>query len=95
MNNNLQSEQTAEQEPGLVLSKACDRAVLCHLSFIFSVYIYTESIMREYDELSVVGTNITELRYADDTTLFATTPQGLNNIVQALNNMQYLPVDMW
>ena len=31
-----QSEQTAEQQTGLVLAKACDRAVLCHLSY--SVY---------------------------------------------------------
>ena len=59
---------------------------------LFSVY--TESMMREveeeqsnseYDELSVRGTKITELRYADDTALFSTTPDGLNNLVQALN----------
>ena len=56
--------------------------------------IYTESIMREveeeqsnseYDALSVGGTKITELRYADDTALFSTTPEGLNNLVQAVN----------
>ena len=59
---------------------------------LFSVY--TESIMREveeeqnnseYDELSIGGTKITELRYADDTALFSTTPEGLNNLVQAVN----------
>ena len=91
MNNNLQSEQTAEQQTGLVLAKACDMAVLCHLNY--SVY-NTESIMREvgeeqtnseYDELSVGGTKITELRYADDTALFSTTLEGLNNLVQAVN----------
>ena len=90
MNNNLQSEQTAEQQTGLVLAKACDKAVLCHLSYS----VYTESIMREveeeqsnseYDELSVGGTKITELRYADDTALFSTTPEGLNYLVQAVN----------
>ena len=56
--------------------------------------IYTESIMREveeeqnnseYDELSIGRTNITELRYADDTGLFSTTPERLNNLVQAVN----------
>ena len=26
-----------------------------------------------------------ELRYADDTTLFSTTPEGLNNLVQPVN----------
>ena len=38
-------------------------------------------------ELSVGGTKITELRYADDTALFSTstTPEGLNNLVQAVN----------
>ena len=36
VNNNLQSEPTAEQHTGLVLEKECDRAVLCHLSY--SVY---------------------------------------------------------
>ena len=74
MINNLQSEQTEEQQTGLVF----DRAVLCHLS-------YTESIIREvdeeqsnigYDELSVGGTKITELRYADDIAPFSTTPEG-------------------
>ena len=35
--------------------------------------------------LSVEGTKITELRYADDTALFSTTPEGLNNLVQAVN----------
>ena len=92
MNNNLQSEQTAEQQTGLVLAKACDTAVLCHLNY--SVYTQTENIMRdveveqtnsEYDELSVGGTKITELRYADDPALFSTTPEGLNNLVQAVN----------
>ena len=32
----------------------------------------------EYDELSVGGTKINELRYAYDTALFSTTPEGLN-----------------
>ena len=36
-------------------------------------------------ELPVGGTKITELRYADDTALFSTTPEGLNNLVQAVN----------
>ena len=39
----------------------------------------------EYDELSVGGTKITELRYADGTALLSTTPEGLNNLVQAVN----------
>ena len=55
---------------------------------------YTESITRdveeeqsnsEYDELSVGVTKITELQYADDTALLSTTPEGLNNIVQAVS----------
>ena len=59
---------------------------------LFSVY--TESIMREveeehsnseYDELSVGGTTFTELRYADESALFSTPPEGLNNLVLAVN----------
>ena len=93
MNNNVQSERPAEQQTGLVLAKACNRAVLCHLSY--SGYMsYTESIMREvkeeqsnseYDETSVGGIKLTELRYADDTALLSTSPEGLNNLVQAVN----------
>ena len=41
--------------------------------------------MHEYDKLSVGRTEITELRYADDTALFSMTPEGLNNIVQAVS----------
>ena len=50
-----------------MLAKACDRAVLCHLSYS----VYTKSVMRtvegeqsnsEYYELSDGGTKITELR---------------------------------
>ena len=59
---------------------------------LFSVY--TESITRdvedeqsntEHDELSVGGTKITELRYADDNALLSTAPDGLNNRLQAVN----------
>ena len=59
---------------------------------LFSVY--TESIMREvekeqnnseYDELSVGGTTFTELRYVDDSALFSTPPEGLNNLVLVVN----------
>ena len=59
---------------------------------LFSVF--TGSIIREveeersnseYDELSVGGTNINELRYAYDTALFSTTPEDLNNLVRAVN----------
>ena len=42
-----------------------------------------EQTNSEYDELSVGGTKITELR--DDTALFSATPEGLNNLVQAVN----------
>ena len=59
---------------------------------LFSVYTYSiireveeEQSNNEYDELLVGGTNINELRYADDTALFSTTPDGLNYLVQAVN----------
>ena len=55
------------------------------------VSVYTECITREVedeqsnDELSVGGTEITELRYADDSAILSTTPEGLINLVQAVN----------
>ena len=39
----------------------------------------------EYDELSVEGNKITEMRYADYTALCYTSPEGLNNLVHAVN----------
>ena len=58
--------------------------------------VYTESIMREVeeeqrnsenDELSVGGTKITELRYADDAAPFSTTPEGLNTRMREVNKL--------
>ena len=39
----------------------------------------------EYDELSVGGTKITKLRSENGTALFATKPEGSNDIVQAVD----------
>ena len=58
------------------------------------VSVYTASIMREvkkeqsnseYDEPSIIGANITELRYSDDTALVSTTREGFNKPVNAVN----------
>ena len=52
--------------------------------------LYTEGIMREvendnrkeeYDEPTIQGFPIRDLRYADDTALLATTPKGLENLI--------------
>ena len=51
--------------------------------------LYTEGIMREvsldhrkddYEEPSIQGVQLKDLRYADDTALLSTTPTGLENL---------------
>ena len=51
--------------------------------------LYTEGIMREvsldhrkddYEEPSIQGVHLKDLRYADDTALLSTTPTGLDNL---------------
>ena len=55
--------------------------------------IYTEGIMREvghdhrneeYDEPTLQGLPIRDLRYADDTALLATTPRGFETLIQSV-----------
>ena len=55
--------------------------------------LYTEGIMREkqndprsgeYDEPRMQGLSIRDLRYADDTTLLATTTTGLENLIKSV-----------
>ena len=62
------------------------------LPHLFS--IYTEGIMREvehdhrnekYDEPTLQGLPIRDLRYVDDTALLATTPRGLETLISLLN----------
>ena len=55
--------------------------------------LYTEGIMREvehdsrsraYDESTMQGLPIRDLRYADDTALLSTTPKGLENLIKSV-----------
>ena len=55
--------------------------------------LYTEGIMREvsldhrkddYEELSIQGVHLKDLRYADDTALLSTTPTGLEKLIKNL-----------
>ena len=64
-----------EQQTGSKLGKEYIMAVYCHTYCLFN--IYAEHIMRNagLDEaeagIKIVGRNINNLRYADDTTLIA------------------------
>ena len=55
--------------------------------------LYTEGIMRavehdprrhDYEEPPIQGLYLRDLRYADDTTLLATTPRGLENLIKSV-----------
>ena len=54
--------------------------------------LYTEGIMREvsldhrkddYEEPSIQGVHLKDLRYADDTALLSTTPTGLEKLIKS------------
>ncbi len=65
------------------------------------ITIYTENIIyrevkekqsnSEYNELSVGGTKMTELRYADDTAIFSTTHEAFDKTVQVVNQQSFSP----
>ena len=55
--------------------------------------LYTEGIMREvslnhrkvdYEEPSIQGVHLKDLRYADDTALISTTPTGLEKLIKSV-----------
>ena len=56
-------------------------------------FIYTEGIMREvsldhrkddYEEPSIQGVHLKDLRYADDTALLSTTPTDLEKLIKSV-----------
>jgi len=76
-----QLELDMEQQTGLKLGKEYIKAVYCHPAYL----TYTEYIMRNarLDEaqtgIKIVGRNINNLRYADDTSLMAESEEELKS----------------
>ena len=65
----------------------CDRDVFSHNCYSIYIYIHAENIMREALEewekgISIGGRLVTNLRYADDTTLLAGTKEDLVELVE-------------
>ena len=74
-----------ERQTTSILGKECDRDVSSH--HCYSIYIYVENIMidalEEWESgISVRGSTVTNLRYADDTTLLAGTKEDLIELVE-------------
>ena len=73
-----------EQQPVLKLGKKCVKAVYCHPAFF---NFYAEYIMQNagLDEaqagIKIARRNISNLRYADDTTLMAESEEELMNLL--------------
>ena len=80
-----QLEPCMEQLIGSGLRKEYDRAVCCHLVYLFN--LYAEYILRNarLDELQagikIARRNINNLRYADDATLMAESQEELKNLL--------------
>ena len=78
-----QLELDMEQQTGSKLGKEYIKAVYCHSAF----NLYAEYIMRNtgLDEaqagIKIVGRNINNLRYADDTTLRAESKEELKSLL--------------
>ena len=64
----------------------------CILSpYLFNIYaenimrqLYYDSSFEAYDSLSIGGHSIPELRYADDTVLLSTSPEGLERLIKSI-----------
>ena len=78
-----QLELVMEQQTGSKLGKEYVKAVYCHPAYL----TYAEYIMRNagLDEaqagIKIVGRNINNLRYADDTTLMEESEEELKNLL--------------
>ena len=80
-----QSGRSLERQTTSTLGKECDRDVSFLSPLLFN--IYTENVMREALEewqsgFSVGGRMVTNLRYADDTTLLVGTKEDLIELVE-------------
>ena len=78
-----QLELDMEQQTGSKLRKEYVKAVYCHPAYL----IYLQSIMQNAGldevqaEIKIVGRNINNLRYADDTTLMAESQEELKSLL--------------
>ena len=62
-----QLEPDTEHQTGSKLGKEYDKAVYCHPAYL--TYMWNARLDEEHIGIKVVGRNINNLRYANDTTL--------------------------
>ena len=74
-----------EQQTGSKQEKECVKAVYCHPAYL--TYLYAEYIIRNtgleeaQTGIKIAGRNISNIRYADDTTLMAETEEELKSLL--------------
>ena len=78
-----QLELDMEQQTGSKLGKEYDEAIYCHLTYLTSIpNTYVKCQVNESQaETKILGRNINNLRYADDTTLMAEWGEELKTLL--------------
>ena len=78
-----QLELDMEQQTGSKLGKEYDEAIYCHLTYLTSMpSTHVKCQVNESQaEIKILGRNINNLRYADDTTLVAEREEELKTLL--------------
>ena len=78
-----QLELDMEQQTGSKLGKEYDEAIYCHLTYLTSIpNTYVKCQVNESQaEIKIAGRNISNLRYADDTTLMEKSEEELKSLL--------------
>ena len=81
-----QLELDMEQQTGSKLGKEYDEAIYCHLTYLTSMpSTHVKCQVNESQaEIKILGRNINNLRYADDTTLVAESDEGLKSLLMEM-----------
>ena len=78
-----QLEPDMEQQTGSKLGKEYIKTVCCHPAYLTYIqYIMRHAVLDEAQAgIKIVGRNINNLRYTDDTTLMAESEEELKNLL--------------
>ena len=77
-----QLELDMEQQTGSKLGKEYVKAVYCHPAYLYTEYIMQNAGLEEIQAgIKIARRNITNLRYADDTTLMAESEEELKSLL--------------
>ena len=78
-----QSELDMEQQTGSKSGKEHDKAIYCHLTYLTcmpSTHVKCQ-VSESQVEIKILGRNVNNLRYADDTTLMAENEEELKTLL--------------